>query len=314
LKRDIPVIPVLVRGARMPTAEQLPDDLKELAFRNCIELSHARWKSDIQLLIDALRRLPGISATKENAGTGQALKIPEKTASYKAESEGLAAIDPADIERVSRELAVCIGPIAFVVVKRAAASCASVEDLYLKVADEIDSREERERFLRHTSVSSTPLPQAAGAVTSISETRIGETRIEPPSPRAENSDVPSKTASAVARAGQPKGSKYTLVAGGAVISLVLLTWLLWPALHNKRSSQTAQTSRPEKDAARGSETKPHRRLLSRCLPQGATNPTKPKRPQAPKPMGLKPRTTSPRAKDLNFRNGSAFHRTCHRVF
>jgi TonB family protein len=250
LKRDIPVIPVLVRGAKMPTAEQLPDDLKDLAFRNCIELSHTRWKSDVQLLIDALRRLPGISATKESAGTGQALKIPEKTASYKAESEGLAAIDPADIERVSRELAVCIGPIAFVVVKRAAVSCASVEDLYLKVADEIDSREERERFLRHTSVSSTPLPQAAGAVTSISETRI-----EPPSPRAENSDVPSKTASAVARAGQPKGSKYTLVAGGAVILLVLLTWLLWLVLHNKPSSQTAQTSRPEKDAARGSETK-----------------------------------------------------------
>jgi len=34
LKRDIPVIPVLVRGAQMPTPEQLPDDLKELAYRN----------------------------------------------------------------------------------------------------------------------------------------------------------------------------------------------------------------------------------------------------------------------------------------
>src|ERR1700683_5756407 len=62
LKRDIPVIPVLVRGAKMPTADRLPDDLKELAFRTCIELSHARWRSDVQLLIDALRRLPNISA------------------------------------------------------------------------------------------------------------------------------------------------------------------------------------------------------------------------------------------------------------
>ena len=57
LKRDIPVIPVLVRGARMPSAEQLPPELKELAYRNCIELTHARWKSDVQLLTDALRRL-----------------------------------------------------------------------------------------------------------------------------------------------------------------------------------------------------------------------------------------------------------------
>jgi PASTA domain/TIR domain len=55
LKRDIPVIPVLVHGARMPRAEQLPDDLKDLAYRNCVELTGARWRSDVQLLIKALR-------------------------------------------------------------------------------------------------------------------------------------------------------------------------------------------------------------------------------------------------------------------
>ena len=56
LKRDIPVIPVLVHGAKMPRAEQLPDDLKELAYRNGVELTHARWRSDLELLIKALRR------------------------------------------------------------------------------------------------------------------------------------------------------------------------------------------------------------------------------------------------------------------
>ena len=55
LQRDIPVVPVLVRGARMPRAEQLPDDLKELAFRNAVELTHARWKSDVQVLVQALK-------------------------------------------------------------------------------------------------------------------------------------------------------------------------------------------------------------------------------------------------------------------
>ena len=54
LKRDIPVIPVLVHDAGMPRADQLPDDLKELAFRNSVELTHARWNSDVQLLISAL--------------------------------------------------------------------------------------------------------------------------------------------------------------------------------------------------------------------------------------------------------------------
>jgi TIR domain/PASTA domain len=54
LKRDIPVIPVLVQGAKMPHAEQLPEDLRELAYRNCVELTHARWPSDFQLLIKGL--------------------------------------------------------------------------------------------------------------------------------------------------------------------------------------------------------------------------------------------------------------------
>ncbi len=55
LQRDIPVVPLLVRGAKMPRPDQLPDDLKELAYRNAMELTHARWKSDVQLLIQALR-------------------------------------------------------------------------------------------------------------------------------------------------------------------------------------------------------------------------------------------------------------------
>ena len=55
LRRDIPVIPVFVHGAKMPLSEQLPDDLKELSYRNGVELTHARWKSDLQLLVKALR-------------------------------------------------------------------------------------------------------------------------------------------------------------------------------------------------------------------------------------------------------------------
>ena len=54
LKRNIPVTPVLVRGAQIPAAEQLPDDLKDLAFRNGFELSHTRWESDVREMIKRL--------------------------------------------------------------------------------------------------------------------------------------------------------------------------------------------------------------------------------------------------------------------
>jgi hypothetical protein len=67
LKRAIPVIPVLVQGASMPRVEQLPRDLAELPYRNGVELTHARWDSDVQVLVKALRRhvgLPPQSAKK----------------------------------------------------------------------------------------------------------------------------------------------------------------------------------------------------------------------------------------------------------
>jgi hypothetical protein len=54
LKRNIPVTPVLVRGAQIPAPEQLPDDLKDLAFRNGFELSHTRWESDVQEMLKRL--------------------------------------------------------------------------------------------------------------------------------------------------------------------------------------------------------------------------------------------------------------------
>jgi beta-lactam-binding protein with PASTA domain len=57
LKRDVRVIPVLVQGAAMPGEDSLPDELKPLAFRNAIELSHSRWDYDVRVLIDALERV-----------------------------------------------------------------------------------------------------------------------------------------------------------------------------------------------------------------------------------------------------------------
>lgn len=56
LSRDIPVIPVLVGGATMPTAADLPEPLKALARRQASELSDARWDFDVQKLIAAIKR------------------------------------------------------------------------------------------------------------------------------------------------------------------------------------------------------------------------------------------------------------------
>jgi hypothetical protein len=56
LKRGIPVIPVLLEGTRIPKADQLPDDLKELALRNGLNVRHASFSEDMERLIRGLKR------------------------------------------------------------------------------------------------------------------------------------------------------------------------------------------------------------------------------------------------------------------
>jgi hypothetical protein len=57
LTRDIPLIPVLVDGAMMPTEDTLPDDLKSLARRHALELRYTRFNSDAEGIEFALRGL-----------------------------------------------------------------------------------------------------------------------------------------------------------------------------------------------------------------------------------------------------------------
>lgn len=63
LARNIAVIPVLVHDAKMPAPDQLPENLKNLAYRNSVEITHARWNSDVQLLTKALGQYVAASSS-----------------------------------------------------------------------------------------------------------------------------------------------------------------------------------------------------------------------------------------------------------
>ncbi len=56
LERKIRVVPVLVQGATMPGAKDLPAPLAPLARRNAVEVGDARFRRDVQALIGALVR------------------------------------------------------------------------------------------------------------------------------------------------------------------------------------------------------------------------------------------------------------------
>lgn len=172
LKRDIPVIPVLVRGAKMPRSDQLPDDLKDLAYRNCVELTHVRWKSDVKVLISGLSpllidpvdtvssRLGSPSLTDSKAATEVSWHPPETTQPPNSPTAGTISgtksvvdvacsrnLDPQAMAGITKELARYIGPIAEIVVKRAAKRCSTVSDLRRTVAEEIEMSADRIKFL-----------------------------------------------------------------------------------------------------------------------------------------------------------------------
>lgn len=82
LRRNVAVIPVLVHEAQMPHSDQLPDDLKDLAYRNSVEITHARWNSDVQLLIRALRNYvsPGASTDTHTVHANVPVQLPAPSA------------------------------------------------------------------------------------------------------------------------------------------------------------------------------------------------------------------------------------------
>ena len=66
---SLPIVPVLVRGATMPSADQLPDDLKDLAFRNALRLDHIDWDANVEKLVQAVRPHVGEPMNREQAAT-----------------------------------------------------------------------------------------------------------------------------------------------------------------------------------------------------------------------------------------------------
>ena len=83
LKQNKLIIPVLVGQARMPNPTELPEDLAGLARRNAIELSHTRFKYDVEKLINAI---------KETSKERQNFKAPAGNETIKRKAAALKAM------------------------------------------------------------------------------------------------------------------------------------------------------------------------------------------------------------------------------
>jgi hypothetical protein len=77
LDADIPVVPVLVEGAVMPTATQLPPSLDAFSRCQALELSDSRWRYDTDRLIQALQSRFAIESERPALG-----EVPGQTALF----------------------------------------------------------------------------------------------------------------------------------------------------------------------------------------------------------------------------------------
>jgi len=66
LRRGTSVIPVLVGGAMMPSAAELPQSLAALSRRQAVEIRDARFDDDVKVLIEALQKIKGMPVASEH--------------------------------------------------------------------------------------------------------------------------------------------------------------------------------------------------------------------------------------------------------
>ena len=64
LERDIKVVPVLVGNAPVPTRDELPESIADLADLQVHEISDNRWDYDVETLADQLAELPGLGSVR----------------------------------------------------------------------------------------------------------------------------------------------------------------------------------------------------------------------------------------------------------
>jgi serine/threonine protein kinase len=131
-----PNIPPQLSEAVTKSLAKSPENRFQTAADFLEAVRAIRWDEATTLLIPAHRTRDPNEHTPAIYGSVSPYSNSKKT-----------ALDPNALESVSRELAFHIGPIARLVVNRAAKQAMNLDELYALVAKEIDAEESRKRFL-----------------------------------------------------------------------------------------------------------------------------------------------------------------------
>jgi hypothetical protein len=100
LQRNIPVIPILLDGAKVPKANQLPEDLKELARRNALDVRHGSFHSDLDKLVRGLKA----QLDQDDVANRRAEQVGHRQDELRRDLEGKSAAELQPSRRIGRPL------------------------------------------------------------------------------------------------------------------------------------------------------------------------------------------------------------------
>ena len=139
--------------ARIPSAQEFLRELDSMQLDKTVTIPAATAR------LGSPQKSPTMSPTMRTIGTTpphhpmHAAAHPSPSSSrpsatgVKTDSSSVTGHPPEVIDQIAKELATYVGPIARVLVKKAAKRCATTRDIYEAVATEIDSIPDRQKFL-----------------------------------------------------------------------------------------------------------------------------------------------------------------------
>jgi serine/threonine-protein kinase len=139
-----------------------PQELARIILK-ALAKSPAERFSTAEAFLSALNAIQ-LDAVRLNETVTVAVPGSRPRATPSPASPGPAVHSAAELERVSKDLATFIGPIAHILVRRAAPESPTLHDLYHKLAQEISSASKREQFLG--SMPQSPLSRSAAGTPS----------------------------------------------------------------------------------------------------------------------------------------------------
>jgi TIR domain len=138
----VTVIPV-----RMTEALPQGAFLYELSTRQWID-AFKKWDSALELLVSTAKRICARPSEVEDRPPFERAAAEKSRRASQSPSRGTLQIPGAELEEARNVLAYFVGPIAHVLVKRAASVSASLSDFKERLASEVPTAEERKAFLQ----------------------------------------------------------------------------------------------------------------------------------------------------------------------